>query len=288
MSSILKALQRIEQNEGRTPTSAPVEPQPPPRSRLRLRALLAALALGGLVGLVAAFWWLPGGEVEPGLEPGPEVAEAPPARRASLARTRPAPAPTPPVAEPAGAPEPPAAVIEPPAPAPPSAAPAPEPAPSPALEPKPVAKPAPEPAPPPKPVAKPAPKPVPAAKPVAKPAPKPVPAAKPVAKPAPKPVPAAKPNPVPPAAGPAVARVEKLPALVVTRTVWHPDPARRRALVQVEGRAEPLELRHGDAVGALVVANIEPSGVIFRMGDVEVRRKIGQSPETKKGTKEGD
>jgi hypothetical protein len=95
-------------------------------------------------------------------------------------------------------------------------------------------------------------------------------------------VPAAKPNPVPPAAGPAVARVEKLPALVVTRTVWHPDPARRRALVQVEGRAEPLELRHGDAVGALVVANIEPSGVIFRMGDVEVRRKIGQRPETKK------
>jgi hypothetical protein len=243
MSSILKALQRIEENEGRTPTSAPVEPQPPPRSRLRLRALLAALALGGLVGLVAAFWWLPGGEVEP----DPEVAEALPAPRASLARTRPAPAPTPPVAEPAGAPEPPAAVIEAPAPVPPSAAPAPEPAPPPALEPRPVAKPAPEPAPPPK----------------------------PVAKPAPKPAPAAKPNPVPPAAGPAVARVEKLPALVVTRTVWHPDPARRRALVQVEGRAEPLELRHGDAVGALVVANIEPSGVIFRMGDVEVRRKVG-------------
>jgi len=245
MSSILKALQRIEENDGRTPTSAPREPQPPPRSRLRLRALLAALALGGLVGLVVAFWWLPGGEPES----EPEVSETPPAPRASLARTRPAPPPTPPVAEPVGAPEPPAAVIEPPAPPPPSAAPAPEPAPLPALEPKPVAKPAPELAPPPK----------------------------PVAKPAAKPAPAAKPNPVPPPAGPAVARVEKLPALVVTRTVWHPDPARRRALVQVEGRAEPLELRHGDAVGALVVANIEPSGVVFRMGDVEVRRKVGQT-----------
>jgi len=241
MSSILKALQRIEENDGRTPTGAPRKPQPPPRSRLRLRALLAALALGGLVGLVAAFWWLPGGEPES----EPEVAETPPAPRASLARTRP----TPPVAEPVGAPEPPAAVIEPPAPPPPSAAPAPEPAPLPALEPKPVAKPAPELAPPPK----------------------------PVAKPAAKPAPSAKPNPVPPPAGPAVARVEKLPALVVTRTVWHPDPARRRALVQVEGRAEPLELRHGDAVGALVVANIEPSGVVFRMGDVEVRRKVGQT-----------
>ncbi|MBW2236553.1 MAG: hypothetical protein JRG85_14295, partial [Deltaproteobacteria bacterium] len=91
MSSILKALQRIEENDGRTPTSAPREPQPPPRSRLRLRALLAALALGGLVGLAVAFWSLPGGEPEP----EPEVAETPPAPRASLARTRPAPPPTP-------------------------------------------------------------------------------------------------------------------------------------------------------------------------------------------------
>jgi hypothetical protein len=81
-----------------------------------------------------------------------------------------------------------------------------------------------------------------------------------------------------------VARIEKLPAVVVTRTSWHPDPTRRRALVQVEGRAEPLELRHGDAVGSLVVATIEPSGVVFRMGDVEVRRKVGQAPdEAKKG-----
>jgi hypothetical protein len=82
-----------------------------------------------------------------------------------------------------------------------------------------------------------------------------------------------------------VARVEKLPGLVVTRTSWHPDTARRRALVRVEGRAEPLELRQGDAVGGLVVATIEPSGVIFRMGDVEVRRKVGQAPaeEVKKG-----
>jgi outer membrane biosynthesis protein TonB len=115
----------------------------------------------------------------------------------------------------------------------------------------------------------------PAAKPVAKPepkpAPRPAPPPRPVAKPAPKPA------PVPAPAGPAVARVEKLPALVVTRTEWHPDPARRRALIRVEGRAEPLELRHGDAVGALVVTSIEPSGVVFRMGEVEVRRKIGET-----------
>ena len=79
MSSILKALQRVEENQARPAGSPPRAPQPPPRSRLRLRALLAALALGGLVGLAAAFWWLPGAGPEPEEEEASPAAEdAPP------------------------------------------------------------------------------------------------------------------------------------------------------------------------------------------------------------------
>jgi hypothetical protein len=72
-----------------------------------------------------------------------------------------------------------------------------------------------------------------------------------------------------------VARLD-VPELVVTSTQWHPDAARRSASVRVAGRDAPLVLHTGDAVGPLVVARIEPSGVVFRMGDVEVRRRVGQ------------
>jgi hypothetical protein len=63
---------------------------------------------------------------------------------------------------------------------------------------------------------------------------------------------------------------------VVTSTQWHPDTARRSASVAVAGREGPLVLRTGDAVGPLVVTRIEPSGVVFRMGDVEIRRRVGE------------
>jgi hypothetical protein len=64
--------------------------------------------------------------------------------------------------------------------------------------------------------------------------------------------------------------------VVVTSTQWHPDQARRTTSVELEGRDEPLQLRIGDAVGPLVVQRIDPSGVVFRMGDVEIRRRVGE------------
>jgi hypothetical protein len=68
------------------------------------------------------------------------------------------------------------------------------------------------------------------------------------------------------------------PRLLVTGTEWHPDAARRVAHVQLEGRDGALALREGDAVGSLVVREIEPSGVVFRLGDVELRRRVGEEP----------
>jgi len=86
------------------------------------------------------------------------------------------------------------------------------------------------------------------------------------------------PEPAPPAATadpePAVRNI--MPELTVAGTVWHPDPGQRTARVELAGRGEPLVLREGDAVGSLVVKAIEPSGVVFRMGEVEVRRRVGQ------------
>ena len=59
------------------------------------------------------------------------------------------------------------------------------------------------------------------------------------------------------------------------KTVWHPTPARRVARIEVEGREGLLELREGDAVGTLVVSEIQPSGVVFLHGGEKLRRKVG-------------
>lgn len=65
----------------------------------------------------------------------------------------------------------------------------------------------------------------------------------------------------------------------VVSTVWHPDRENRRATVRVKGRPGALELREGDAVGALVVVGIEPGSVVFRSGEIEVRQAVGDAPE---------
>lgn len=92
-----------------------------------------------------------------------------------------------------------------------------------------------------------------------------------VAKPKPQPAPSqvAKPTPQ-------VANVSRPPSVHVSRTVWHPNPDRRSALVEIEGFSEPLELREGDAVGVLVVAEIQPSAVIFLHGGNRLRRAVGK------------
>ncbi|MCP5056347.1 MAG: hypothetical protein GY937_06425 [bacterium] len=93
--------------------------------------------------------------------------------------------------------------------------------------------------------------------------------------------PTAKPEPAPkpPPAKPRPTRVVSIPpapTVHVTRTVWHPSPDRRSAQVEVEGFVEPLELKEGDAVGVLVVTEIQPSAVVFLHGGARLRRSVGK------------
>lgn len=131
-----------------------------------------------------------------------------------------------------------------------------------------------------KPVAKPAVKS--AAKPVAVPAaklaarPVAVPAAKPVAKPVTKSVakPVAKLSPPKAPPMPKVERVP-IPEFVVTRTVWHPNAARRVASVQLKGASAVQLVSEGDEFGTLKVVEIQPAAVLFRRDGVEIKRRIG-------------
>jgi hypothetical protein len=61
----------------------------------------------------------------------------------------------------------------------------------------------------------------------------------------------------------------------VTRTIWHPRSSQRSALIKVSG-ASPVRLREGDRLGSLEVGAIEPTLVVFRYGDVELRRGLGE------------
>jgi hypothetical protein len=72
-----------------------------------------------------------------------------------------------------------------------------------------------------------------------------------------------------------VARAE-VPGLRVEGTVWHPIAERRVATIEFERNAERREIHEGDAVGPLVVSEIEPSGVVFVHDGVEIRRRIGE------------
>jgi len=66
-----------------------------------------------------------------------------------------------------------------------------------------------------------------------------------------------------------------VPDLVVEKTIWHPLAERRVAVVLLTDRDEVVELHEGDAVGPLVVARIEPTGVLFLHDGVELRRRVG-------------
>lgn len=115
---------------------------------------------------------------------------------------------------------------------------------------------------------------------------------------APKP-PAARPSPAPPIStassppiqkakpaqsqpSPRAQQVDRLdspvftPDLTIVRTSWHPRPARRSAKIRLEETDEVLNLREGDAVGGLVIQEISPSAVVFKAGDVEIHRRVGQ------------
>ncbi len=66
-----------------------------------------------------------------------------------------------------------------------------------------------------------------------------------------------------------------LPELTIIRTAWHPSADRRSAKIRLEDTDEILNLREGDAVGGLVIGEISPSAVVFKAGDVEIRRRVG-------------
>jgi len=236
MSTILKALRRIEDDKAPPPGARPLreEVAAVPGEPLARRRWGDGRMLGGVgaLGLGLLALALAGGALW--LSRGQSATEAPaPARAAAPERAAPEPrveaAASPPAGERRAA-------------APPRRDPAPAPAPAPARREPPVAEPA---------------------SPTA-------PTAPPAPRPAPEPArPSATTDPEP-----AVRNV--MPELTVAGTVWHPDPGRRTARVELAGRGEPLTLREGDAVGSLVVKGIEPSGVVFRMGEVEVRRRVGE------------
>ena len=64
----------------------------------------------------------------------------------------------------------------------------------------------------------------------------------------------------------------------VEQTFWHPRPDRRVAVLALPEREQPLRVHEGDAVGALVVTEIEPSGVVFTQHGQRLRRALGEAP----------
>jgi len=270
VSTILRALQRVEGEKGgdaemgglREGVVSPGEPlvrEGRDRWRIGIAASLAVLLLGFFL-----WWMIPGEEVtEPSAPISAEVATSPPPVAAAPPESRPriaAPPPPPPVEVPAPRP----VAAEPPPPVE-------EPAPQLAQPPPPVAAAPPESRPriaappPPPPVEVPAPRPV-AAPPLSS-----------VEEPAP-PKPVSKVPPPPAAKPPPPARVATVrpPKVTVVKTVWHPVPERRVARIEMEGYKEPLDLHEGDAVGTLVVAEIQPSGVVFLHGGEKLHRKVGK------------
>lgn len=84
----------------------------------------------------------------------------------------------------------------------------------------------------------------------------------------------AEPEPTPPKT-PATVSSYSGPTLTVERTMWHPIAAKRFAVVIV-GSGASREVREGDEIGTVLVARIEPSGVIFSDQGKEFHRRIGE------------
>lgn len=249
MSSILKALRRLEQERakgGERPLREEVV-----LARPRRRGPWAARVVTGaaLAAGFAATWLVFGSLGEPARPPEAQPAAAAPAAPTPGAVAAPPPAAPPTVRVAAGASAPA------PAPAPEAVA---APAPAPEGEPlRPVA-----------PVRRPA-------------APAPTPPRVAVAPPAPV-------APVEPVLGaPIVGRAPRfvdedavaprapdVPVDVV-RTSWHPMADRRSAWVAI-GDESPREVREGEWVGAYEVRSIEPDGVLFADGPLLVHRPVGE------------
>lgn len=259
MSTILKALQRLEDEKAAAaPRELREELAGPPTSPRRARRWLPWLALAlGLAGGVA--WWRwPASDPPMAAETTPVANAAPTPRSAGVARQARLPEPASEARVPAPAPSPGLALPElPPA----SASPDPSPRRSPGIPQeafssrvevvsRPSAKPR-----------------IPLEEPAALTRPEP---------PAPAVASAAEPDAAPPAEPVAAAPpAPALPSLRVEKTLWHPRPERREALVAVDG-GEPRLLHEGDELAGARVAEIQPSGVIFEQAGERVRRAVGQ------------
>lgn len=66
--------------------------------------------------------------------------------------------------------------------------------------------------------------------------------------------------------------------IFVLRTVWHPRPERRTALLSTPGSDAPREYHEGEHIGSLTLLRIEPSGVVFERDGVEIREKLTARP----------
>lgn len=270
MSTILKALRRLEEEKA---AGAPRELReevaalPPAFSRSRSRLWLPGAALLGLLGVAGAWWGLAPRSEGEAIGPVAQVQE----------RVRPPETPTPPAA-----PEIPTLPVLPTLPVFPELRPAPpqgevaglpsqafasrvevvnrpaakpripleEPA-APMLD----APPAPEP-----PLAN------------ALPAPGTRPAASASTDPAPKTAASTEPVPAPQPTPPSDA--QSVPALRVERTLWHPRPDRREAVIVVDG-GSPRRIREGEVVDGTLVSEIQPSGVVFERDGETLRRGVG-------------
>lgn len=91
------------------------------------------------------------------------------------------------------------------------------------------------------------------------------------------PAPAAVSAPVPePVAEPSVAVIERKPPpeIVVREIIWHPNPARRIAVVELDG-VESDRLAEGDEIAGFTIAEIGLSDVELVRDGVTTKRRIG-------------
>jgi len=84
------------------------------------------------------------------------------------------------------------------------------------------------------------------------------------------------PTPREPAPEPATDSVARLaPPLRVEKTLWHPHPQRREALVAV-GDGVVTRIHEGELIAGVRVAEIQPSGVVFEREGERIRRRVGE------------
>ena len=102
----------------------------------------------------------------------------------------------------------------------------------------------------------------------AQPAPKPAARKPAAAKPAPRKV-DTKPAPSPAPPAPEV-------SVSVAKTQWHPLADRRIAWLRVPGDSEPRRVVEGDVIDGLLIAQIEPSGVVFERNGEKIRRPLSR------------